>query len=394
MGDFSFSIYDSNQNLMNKQFIRYGIGIDVGKDDLVVCFKALDSDEQEVLRGGRKFANRPSSFKLLASWIEKHRKDSALPCRILLEVTGVYHEELLYFLYEAGYYVSLELGRRVKNYLKSLGQHTKTDKSDASGLASMVLSRKLPVWKPISGQLMHIRQLVRYRNQLITNKVRYENQLHAHSRCAHSALEVTKGIKRHIATLKADIKQLEQQICQHLKADEQLWKLTKRIVDSLPGVGLMTMATILAETDGFSIFRSAKQLTKYAGLDVIEHQSGSLKGKTRISKQGNARLRTALYMPALALIRSKKSPLYQFYLRLIQRNAGGKKKAIVALQRKLLCLIYALWKTEKPYEPEYQNSKVNNKEQNSKSIQKNSSENKPELHGIVLHKEELPKTIT
>lgn len=379
---------------MNKQFIRYGVGIDVGKDELVVCFKALDSHEQEVVKGRRKFANRPSVFKHLVIWLEKHRKDSSLPCRLLLEVTGVYHEEVLYFLHEAGYYVSLELGKRVKNYLKSLGQHTKTDKSDASGLASMVLSRKLPAWKPISGQLMHIRQLVRYRSQLITNKVRYENQLHAHSRCAHSAPEVNEGIKRHIAILKADIEQLEKQILKHLKADQALWKPTKRIVDSLPGIGLMSMATILAETDGFSIFRSAKQLTKYAGLDVIERQSGTLKGKTRISKQGNARLRTALYMPTLALIRSKKTPLHPFYMRLIQRNGGLKKKAIVAVQRKLLCLIYALWKSEKPFDPEYQNPKDTTAENNPKTTQKNSSEKTPELHGIVAHKEKLPQTIT
>ena len=379
---------------MSKQLIRYGIGIDVSKDDLVVCFKVLNSDESEAQVGSRKFPNTPSGIKQIVSWIEKRRKNRSIPCRILLEVTGVYHEELIYFLHRGGYYVSLELGKRVKSYLKSLGHQTKTDKEDASGLASMALYRKLPAWKPLSEQLIYIRQLVRYRAQLITNKVRYENQLHAHERSEHAVPEVSKGLERHIALLKEDIKELEDQIQARLKADETLWEPTKRIVDSLPGVGMMTMAIILAETDGFSFFGSAKQLTKYAGLDIVENQSGTLRGKTRISKHGNARLRTAMYMPALALIRSKKTPLYQLYLRLIQRNGGLKKKAMVAVQRKLLCLIYALWKSKKTYDPDYQNLKQLRPKISPRPIQQNSPEHDSELHGITPHQKELPMTIT
>ena len=87
---------------------------------------------------------------------------------------------------------------------------------------------------------------------------------------------------------------------------------------------------------------------------VEEVFAGTVKGKTRISKKGNARIRSALYMPALSMIREKNQPLFSLYLRVVKRNPKIKKKAIVAVQRKLLILIFVLWKKNQPFDPKYQ----------------------------------------
>ena len=118
---------------------------------------------------------------------------------------------------------------------------------------------------------------------------------------------------------------------------------------TIKGVGLSTIVSVLAETQGFELITSRKQRAKYAGFDVVERQSGtSLMGKTRISKKGNSRIRSALYFPAMVASRYN-SQLKEDYVRIVAKNPKQKKIAITALQRKLLLLIYTLWKTGEKY---------------------------------------------
>ncbi|MEZ4776919.1 MAG: IS110 family transposase [Bacteroidia bacterium] len=270
-------------------------------------YQRIDRSRAGKIIATRSFQNTKAGFEAAQAWLASKCKDTDIPCRLLLEVTGVYHENLLHFFHGQGYYVSLELAKRVKSYLKSLGHDSKTDKEDAKGLASMALHRKLTQWQPVSEQLHEIRQLVRFRNTLVESRVAWENQLHAYKHAHYSIKEIVRSLKRKIAQTHKEIRTVEAQIRALIRADSQLCKRFEQILHSLPGVGWISLATVIAETDGFSAIQSAKQLTKYAGYDVIERQSGTLSGKTRISKQGNARLRTAMYMPALAHLRKKKA---------------------------------------------------------------------------------------
>jgi len=108
----------------------------------------------------------------------------------------------------------------------------------------------------------------------------------------------------------------------------------------------------MAETNGFELIRSKKQLTSYAGLDVKEKESGtSIKGKPRISKRGNRYLRKAMYMPAMAAIRH--SERYRaIFIRIVSRNSI-KMKGCVAVQRKLLEMAYTVCKNKTPYQADY-----------------------------------------
>jgi len=116
---------------------------------------------------------------------------------------------------------------------------------------------------------------------------------------------------------------------------------------------LLTIVTVLCETNGFTQFNNIRQVVSYAGLDIAERQSGLFKGKTRISKKGNKRIRECLYMPALSAS-NYNEPIKALYERVVERNPTIKRKGVVAGMRKLLILIFVLWKKNEAYTTEYQ----------------------------------------
>ena len=120
-------------------------------------------------------------------------------------------------------------------------------------------------------------------------------------------------------------------------------------LNTIPGISFMTIISILAETNAFVLVENAKQLVSYAGLDIQHNQSGLKDGKTRISKKGNSFIRNALYMPALCASRHNPD-MKTFYTRLIERKPA-KKIGITAVARKLLILMYILWKNNTEFEP-------------------------------------------
>jgi hypothetical protein len=121
----------------------------------------------------------------------------------------------------------------------------------------------------------------------------------------------------------------------------------------MKGLGILTLSTVLAETNGFTLFNNYKQLVSYAGYDVVEAQSGTRVGKTKISKRGNSRIRRALHMPSLVVIQCKVKPFKDLYDRTYEKHAI-KMKSYVAVQKKLLIMIYHLWNKNEVYDANYQ----------------------------------------
>src|SRR5687768_12294834 len=126
-----------------------------------------------------------------------------------------------------------------------------------------------------------------------------KNQLHAElSEVEPNATSIVR-IKKRILLLDKQEKEIKNEIAQLVKTDQQV-SHSIEIITSIPGVGLLTAATVLAETNGFELIRNKRQLSSYAGLDVKERQSGtSIKGKAKISKRGNRYLRKSMHLPAL-----------------------------------------------------------------------------------------------
>jgi len=365
--------------------LKYGIGIDVSKDHFHVCFMIMRVNGHAKIGATTKFTQTKGGFNRFLSWLEKRRKDPGLSLQVALEATGVYHEELLHFLYSEGLDVCLILPKISKDYRKSMGSYSKNDKTDSKVLAHLSVHRKLRSWEPASRGIYEIRSLLRLRRSLINSRVSFQNQLHAFKHSYQPLDQVGQTLKQVIDQLNDQIKQIQAQAIILAKEDQELWENLMRIEESFKGLGVLTLLEVISETNGFTQFHSIKQLISYAGYDIIENQSGNFEGKTRISKKGNARIRTALHMAALVVIRCKVLPFHDLYLRVRKRNPKIKMKAHVAVQRKLLVYIYTLWKNKQAFDPNYIQNQLN-----QKSIKGGSPETSPELRGIVNPMNSLP----
>lgn len=329
---------------------RCNVGIDVSKDTLEVVFAERFPDRSRV-KGRRKFNNTSKGHRALLTWINKKHKHSELPLHFTMEATGVYYEELAYFLHDHGHIVHVELPNTTKAYAKSWNQKSKTDKIDARLLAYLGLERELRRWMPPSWNMLPIKRLCRERIRVLKDKTRLLNQLHAQKH-AHQANRTTiKRLKQHIKLLEKQLKAIEEELQQMVQQDEQLNERIEQIC-TIKGVRLITAITIIAETNGFALITSRAQLVSYVGYDVVHNESGSsLKGKTRISKKGNRYIRRALHWPAISAV--KHEPIFkEFYQRVLEKS-NIKMKAYVAVQRKLLVTIYALYKNKTAFDPEY-----------------------------------------
>lgn len=337
---------------MKQKIIKYGLGIDISKDDFHVCLMGILPDGSTSILGRRKFSQTPGGFSKLTAWLKKHGLCTKSPLQIVMEATGVYHEFLLFTLHDQGFAPCLILAKQAKDYGKSLNSFSKNDQKDSEVLAHLASHRKLDPWKPFSEQIYQLRSLMRHRRVLIQERVVFQNRLHALKYAQVPSEPVLASTKALIDTFTKQIKAAEKKATALAKADKPFWKKIQKIVSSLPGIGLITMLEVISETNGFAQFTSIGQLICYAGYDIIENQSGKHTGKTKISKRGNARIRAAMYMPALSVIRNKVQPFYNLFERVLKRSGFLKKKAQVAVQRKLLIYIYVLWKNDEEFDPQ------------------------------------------
>jgi transposase len=162
---------------------------------------------------------------------------------------------------------------------------------------------------------------------------------------------VKASVEDHIAHLNHQIKQTEALIRTHINNHPTL-KQQSDLLDSIPGIGEATAATLLAEITDITHCESARQAAAYAGLVPRERQSGSsVRGRTRLSKIGNARLRKALYFPAITALRC--SPFFKAWAEGLRQRGKCKMSVIGAAMRKLIHLAYGVLKTGCPFDPEW-----------------------------------------
>jgi transposase len=322
--------------------LKYALGIDVSKKDIHACLSVIDLGQQVKVKASSKFANQLQGFKDLISWVNRHKKESTIPLIIAMEATGVYYEACALFLFKAGFEVAVVLPNKAKKYLQAVGLKTKNDKIDAMGLARMGAEQCLEAWQPMDEFFYTLRALTRHHQSLQELKNNINNQLHADEHSIYSSKKVTKQLKKLILSIEKQLKEIGQDIHDHLYSKAEVAEKINYITD-IKGLGYMTVAAILGETNGFALFKSIPQLVSYAGYDVIENQSGNHRGKTRISKKGNSHIRRALHLPAFNMIRYNIGNFKPFFERILERH-HQKMKAYVAVQKKLLALIYTLWR--------------------------------------------------
>ena len=351
----------------------YSLGCDIAKDEHAVCMIRYNLTEQTWKVLSRKtFKNTLSGSKALTKWVKRLTAKRPAPIRCTMEATGVYYEQLALDLHEHQQIkLSVILPSQGKTYISSRGLRNKTDKVDAFGLALMGAERNLKPWKGIDKFWRTLRGLTRTRVSLQEQKTEVTNQLHAQ---VHSGIQVKAvqcSLKRLIKTLQKEIDGLGEQIKEHLASRPELQPQID-CLDSIPGIGMATIAVILAETLGFTYFTSYSQLMSFSGYDVIANESGKRVGKRKISKQGSPFIRHAMYMPANTVIRTKPKQIYQVYERLVGKH-NIKMKAHVAIQKKLLGYMYTLWNKKQMYDPAHiarKRAELKTKPRISKSAEK------------------------
>ena len=333
-----------------KKIVKQVLGIDVAQKELVVCLGRMYDDWSPELYGYKVFANTVKGFEAMILWVKRQTEDGN-PVRYVMEATGVYHESLAYFLEGKGYEVSIVLPNKISNYFRTLEVKTITDKTASEAITRFGLERKLDCWKRPKDIFKELKQLTRERDQIVEQRTMAKNQLHAEETQAQPNKKSVARVKTRIKLFNKQEVEIKEEIALLVKQEKEVSESVE-VIRSIPGVGLLTAVTVLAETNGFELIRNKRQLTSYAGLDIKEKQSGtSVKGKPRISKKGNRHLRKAMHLPALAAIRHE--PRFKaIFVRLVSKH-GIKMKAAVAVQRKLLEMIYTVFSKNTAYDKNY-----------------------------------------
>jgi len=311
------------------------LGIDVSKDHLDVAVLGAERPHY-----GR-FPNTPDGYDRLLDWLRGLGGATVHAC---LEATGHYGEPLAQYLYDHDLPVSVVNPARIRAYAQSTLRRFKTDRGDAE-LIALYGQKECPSrWTPPPENVRELQALMRHREDLLSMRQQERNRLQS----GVSSVRVRGDLEKHLAFLDEQIRQLDKDIAAHIDGDSDL-RRQRELLLSIPGIGPTTAAVLLGEVRDLTGFDSARQLAAYAGLVPQPWESGtSVRRKPRLSKTGNARLRKALYLPAV-VARTRNPLMRQLSERMAQ--TGHCPMAIIgAIMRKLLHLAYGVLKTGKPFD--------------------------------------------
>lgn len=310
------------------------IGIDVSAKTLDVT----------VLHGAggkpkrRHFDNDSVAHVALILWLHL-----LAPVRVVCEATGVYHLDLAYALHHAGIALMVVNPRRAKRFIEAQRRNTQTDAIDADELAQFAIRMDFVPWKAPSDKAFAVHKLGRAIGQMTKHHTAVSNRLHAAQATVHTPNSIINAFKRELAFIERE-RQLLFKECNALIAADLDMANKLRLLMSTPGIAEVSAPAILAELIILPDDATAKAWTKYAGLDPSSKTSGtSVHGKAHIAKRGNPRLRGALFLPALSA--RTHDPLLKAFADRLVANHKTKLQAVVAVQRKLLHSIHAMFKT-------------------------------------------------
>jgi transposase len=303
------------------------IGIDISKSTLDIFDSTLCRSE--------RIANTDAA---IASLIERWRAKAVF---VLFEATGHYDRLLQLALHGAGIGYARVNPQRAREFARAAGFLAKTDAVDARMLAMMAERMRPRADTPASPERARLYALHRRRDQLVLMR-QQERTRHSEA----SSEEEREHLQQHIGWLSQAIRDVEARIRQLVASVETLSKAS-RMLRMAPGIGPVAATTLLALMPELGT-RSPKTIAALAGLAPFNRDSGIERGKRSISG-GRKRVRDALYMAALAAVRSS-AHFRAIYNRLL--TAGkAKKLALIAVARKLLIALNAMIRDGKPFAP-------------------------------------------
>jgi transposase len=303
------------------------VGIDVGKEKLDV---GLTSEKQV-----RVWANDEAGRAELSDWVVAQQ--SSL---VVVEASGGYEAALVSELVARGQEVALVNPTRVRAFARAEGILAKTDKLDAGVIARFGATMKPQARARREEDQVKLNEKITRRRQLVLMLTAEKNRLHP------ASPTMQEHIASHITWLQAEIEALEQQISQAIKANPA-WAETAKRVDSVPGIGFITAATLVADLPELGQLNRQK-IAALVGVAPFNQDSGKQRGKRRIFG-GRTSVRSVLYMATLSAIRH--NPVIKaFYQRLLDKGKL-KKVALTACMRKLLVILNTMVKTGQDWNP-------------------------------------------
>jgi len=320
---------------MNNLCQPISIGIDVAKEKFDAAF-LYEGSRSSV----ETFENDKSGIRKFIRRLQKQKTAEAVPC--VLESTGLYHLNAALMARQAGYRVSVINPLITKKYQRSSIRNAKTDTIDAVRLAEIGINEsKLPRFSADIASI-EAKKLVSYLGKL----EQFKQQLTASLNQVKLVQTITglevdlNHTQKALVQLKKQMKVLEERIKTLAPAEAKI------LADNTYGLSHEKMAAILAVL-GDKEFENRDQLVAFAGLDVMPRESGTWRGKGRLSKRGSPYLRKLLYQVAWGL--KQNNPTYKAHYEKLRADGKNYTATLIILARKFLRFLYAYyWKKSCP----------------------------------------------
>jgi transposase len=322
---------------MTKQ--KFYVGLDVGQSEVVMAISGQKPSS---------FAFTKAGIKSLVQKAQVVAADNIL--HFCMEATGVYSEALaVQLVMVPEVVVSIVNPAQIAAYAKAQLRRTKTDQVDAQVILSFAQSQYPHPWAPTAKPLRQLRQLVAQRDALKNILQQCRNRRHAQQYVPDLPAAVKKSQAGMVKKLQTEVAQMDKVIEAFCRQEPEIQKHIQ-LLCSIKGVGMISATHVLAYGHSWLTDRTTRQLTAHAGLAPAHKQSGtSIHGKSHIAKQGDSRLRKALYMPTLVAVHY--NPVFIAKYQSLIAAGKPKKVALVACMRKLLIIMHALLTTQKPFNP-------------------------------------------
>ena len=215
-----------------KELEKQVVGIDIGKDSFYACYKVSYSDKSVTIKGTKSFNNNMPGLKEFFTWCDKRNKTPEVKPLFVMEATGVYYEELAYFLHHQEQQVSVQLAQKVKYFAKSCNLKTKTDKVDAKMIAEFGIEKTITgtdLWTPPSKDFKMIRDLTREHTSLKQAQTAAKSQMHALNYAHDIYKEVLKLKEQQISFYELQLKAVETEMIKLVELDNSLASKIKKI---------------------------------------------------------------------------------------------------------------------------------------------------------------------
>ena len=323
---------------MNKD--KEYLGIDISKDVFDVCDRNGSNYQ---------FKNSISGFNKLLKLLDTNTV-------FVMEATGYYHVCLAYFLLENDRCVSVVNPLKIKRYIQMHLSKIKTDKSDSKMICAYGKDCNPPLWFGVSKTQQESLQLSRLLSVYSKQMTQLKNKIHGESVLDYPSKAVVQSLNRQLKSIKKEMDNLESKLLKNVKSE---YCESLVLLQTIPGIGEKTALILLVFTDGFNCFESSKELCSYAGITPIIRQSGSsIKGRPRISKMGNPKLRNLLFMCSFNACKYN-AACKALFDRIVAKGKS-KKLALIAVCNKLLKQAFAIVKNQLPYDANYRSTLVEN----------------------------------